>query len=196
MITYEELSDVELSEKIRLFILKFRVKYTKQIRNFARLTKQELPWLEGELFQNKKAELDLAIKAGRPEKKWTECSLRTKRRKVSRLAKTHSTKELAEAAVVSTKSSPKKLDLGMFSQVQTSKTKKKDKHQPTMMSAEQALSLKIHCDLSDSQYQIIRNLSLMQNADIYPPLKTILKSKVDCYPEGLHITETSAKCSF
>ena len=35
----------------------------------------------------------------------------------------------------------------------------------------------------------------MQNADIYPLLKAILKSKADCYPEGLHITEMSAKCS-
>ena len=41
------------------------------------------------------------------------------------------------------------------------------------MKTEDALSLKIQCDLSDEQYQIIRNSSIIYNADIYPSLHEI-----------------------
>ena len=64
-----------------------------------------------------------------------------------------------------------------------------------MMSCEQALALKVQLNLSDKQYQILRNSSLQQHANIYPTLHEILKVKDQCYPENLIITETSALCS-
>ena len=66
---------------------------------------------------------------------------------------------------------------------------------PVRMTVEEALSLKMQCDLSDDQYQMIRNASLVQNADIYPTLKEIFREKNKCYPDGTIISETSAVCS-
>ena len=63
-----------------------------------------------------------------------------------------------------------------------------------MMKAEEALALKVNCDLSDSQYQVLRNSSLKQNAEIYPSVKVIFDAKSKFYPENLEILETSAKC--
>ena len=66
---------------------------------------------------------------------------------------------------------------------------------PVMMEPEDALALKIQCDLSDDQYQLIRNSALKQNANIYPTLHSILVAKSNCYPKEIEITETSAKCT-
>ena len=69
-------------------------------------------------------------------------------------------------------------------------------NKPTIqMTPEDALALKVACDLSDNQYQILRNSAKIHNADLYPPLSKIYEAKVSCYPEDLHITETSATCS-
>ena len=77
------------------------------------------------------------------------------------MTKAHTTLYIAEAAVVIAKSNPGKSDLGknikMFSKDLPGQTHQCDKYQPTRMSADQTLSLKIQCDLSDLQYQIIRN---------------------------------------
>ena len=67
--------------------------------------------------------------------------------------------------------------------------------EPIMTSPEEALALKIHCDLSDNQYQMIRNASIQQNANIFPSLHNILEAKTKCYPNDLKVTETSAECS-
>ena len=63
------------------------------------------------------------------------------------------------------------------------------------MLPEDALALKIQCDLSDDQYQLLRNASLKQNANIFRTLHSIFAVKSACYPEVTEITETSAKCS-
>ena len=64
---------------------------------------------------------------------------------------------------------------------------------PKMMSKEDALALKVQCQLSDVQYQLIRNASLRQNADIFPPLTSIMSAKSSCYPPDQDIQETSAR---
>ena len=53
---------------------------------------------------------------------------------------------------------------------------------------QKALALKIQCNLSDDQYQIIRNNSLQQGADIYPTLHQLLEYKSTCYPNNLQVT--------
>ena len=56
------------------------------------------------------------------------------------------------------------------------------------MTPEDGLALKIQCNLSDTQYQLIRN-------DIFPSLKSIQSVKSSCYPQETEITETSALCN-
>ena len=63
------------------------------------------------------------------------------------------------------------------------------------MVPETALALKVHSNLSDDQYQMIKNASKAQFADIYSSLHKIFDIKQKCYPEDLQITETSAQCS-
>jgi hypothetical protein len=61
------------------------------------------------------------------------------------------------------------------------------------MNAQEGLALKIHCNLSDGQYQMIRNNSLTHSAEIYPTLHQILEIKSSCYPKNLQVLETSAE---
>ena len=63
---------------------------------------------------------------------------------------------------------------------------------PIKMKNSEALSLKVQCDMSDSQYQMIRNSSKQQNADIYPTLHELLLEKQKCYPSDIEFTETTA----
>ena len=111
----------------------------------------------------------------------------------------NNTLALASAAISRAKESPGKWDLGsvfMESMKNPQKVRTSldaaDKI-PIIMSPDDALALKIQCDLSDNQYQLLRNASLKHNANIFPPLHSILSVKTLCYPEETAITETSAK---
>ena len=42
---------------------------------------------------------------------------------------------------------------------------------------------------------MIRNSSLVHDANIYPTLHRILEAKKLCYPADIEVTETSAQCS-
>ena len=63
------------------------------------------------------------------------------------------------------------------------------------MTPEEALALKVQCNLSDDSYQMIRNAAKEHNSDIFPSLHKIFEVKSKCYPPDLSITETSAKSS-
>ena len=138
---------------------------------------------------------------GRPEKEWTDMSDRTKRRKVAQLAKENPTEALAQATAKSAKGNPEESDIGFVikktseNATQVRRSIENAKDEPIMMTGAEALALKINCDLSDNQYQMIRNSALKQNANIYPTLQTLRSVKSECYPDNVHITETSAKTS-
>ena len=65
----------------------------------------------------------------------------------------------------------------------------------TTMKLEEALALKTQTDLSDLQYQMLRNSALSHTVKIYPSLKKLGEEKLKCYSEGVQFTEMSAKCS-
>ena len=123
---------------------------------------------------------------------------RTKRRKVSGLAGTTPTSILTSAAIKRFKESPGMKTLGRVIKKSSENPEKAKRilefdDKPLMMTEQQALALKINCDLSDQQYQMIRNVSLQQNADIFPPLKKLLQEKKECYPESLEVSEVHSK---
>ena len=200
----------DIKVEVRKFLSKLRQKYDKHSRNFQRLAEKEAGWLEGVLFEAKDEDMDNVINLGagmgvagpgRPVKQWGDASDRTKKRKIQLLKENNNTEALASAAVSRSKDSPGQKDLGTVLK-ETMKNPVKVRNSidamdktPVMMSPEDALALKIQCDLSDSQYQLLRNASLKQNADIFPTLHNILDVKANCYPEHIEITETSAKCS-
>jgi len=65
--------------------------------------------------------------------------------------------------------------------------------EPVRMTVVEALASKIDCDFSDQQHQMLRNASLRQNADIYPPLYKLLEAKAKCHPSEIEISEIHAR---
>ena len=192
-----------VKDKVKKFLSKFRQKYNKYYRNLPRMLEMEYEWLEGDVIKEAEIRDNTNVEAGpgRPEKPWDEASDRSKRRKVQLLKENNNTLALATAAIGRSKNSPGQNALGaviMESVKDAQKVRDSldavDKL-PVMMSAEDALALKMQCDLSDGQYQLLRNASKKQNADIFPTLHSILTAKSACYPDMTEITETSAKCS-
>ena len=84
--------------------------------------------------------------------------------KVAKLAE-HPAEALALASTKKATRDPSKKDLVDLVKSATNSEKDKIKkiNFPIKMKTEDALSLKIQCDLSDEQYQIIRNSSIIHN---------------------------------
>ena len=171
----------------------------KHNRTWARLLEKENDWLEKDLFEEQNIKTEAG--PGRPKVQFKDASDRTKRKRVAELVDQHETDALAAAAAVRGKQSPGKSDVAFV----IKRTKKdaegvrrsieESKKKPVKMTPEDALALKTACNLSDDQYQMIRNSSKDHNADIYPSLHTILEEKNKCYPSQIEFTETSAKCN-
>ena len=121
---------------------------------------------------------------------------RSKRQKVASLAENETILLALAAAAKSAKESPTKQGMGFVIKKATEDAAKVKKSignkEPVKMSDEEALALKVHCDLSDDQYQMISNSSLVHNANIYPNLHRILEAKASCYPLNINISETTA----
>ena len=177
-------------------------------RTYERLLEKEKNWLDKELIEGLTAKNDSSDRTqvddtvnvvGRPRKSWNELRERSRRSKASGLAKDNCTGVLVDAAQRRAKSSPGMKDMSNVlktSKVNPTKAKKSldfDDKKPVMMSNEEALALKVNLDLSDQKYQALRNNSIIQNANIYPPLKNLLSAKSSCYPENIEIGETYAK---
>ena len=160
----------------------------------------ETDWLEEKIEINLTAKNVPGPGPGRPRKNWEEAGERAKRGKVSDLAKNETEPLLLAAAKSAKAENNPTLSFVIKKTVDSNdnilKVKKAIATPDVIkMKTEDALALKVHSDLSDNQYQMIRNSSKLHNADIYPTLHNIFEEKKNCYPKELHITETSAKCS-
>ena len=170
-----------LKKPFSMFLAKLRVKFRKNHRMYKRLEERESDWLDTDIAieskvveNNPQIQPEPSTPAGRPEKSWEQSAPRTKRRKTLDLATKHQTDALAAAVVVRDKDSPGKKDFGYVikkSIVDATAVRKgieTKAPEPKMMNDANALALKVNCDLSDTQYQMIRNSSLAQDANIYP----------------------------
>lgn len=181
----------------KTFLHKFREKFIKHNRTYERLFKNEQTWLNTDFHLISKLP-EQPSTSGRKEKPFESCAPRTKRRKVASLTMKNPTEALALAAKSRARSSPGKKDLS-FVIAKSLKSpdevrKKIDQKNVSLvtMTSQDALAMKISADLSDDQYQIIRNSAMMCNANIYPTLHAVSSAKGECYPENISITETSA----
>ena len=105
-------------------------------------------------------------------------------KKVGKISKKRS--KLQKVAELSATHHPEELNLAASKAHKTSETVNKRKSfqsedTPIKMSSVEALSLKVQCDLSDEQYQLIRKSSLIQKADIYLNLHEILAEKKEMF---------------
>ena len=172
---------------------------------FDRLVETEHKWLSSPFLSNYVLDENNNVRTfevpGRPEKTQEESSDRTKRRKISDLAEIANTELFVKAASSRASLSPGRSDLAEILELSTKEPARgKEKIQsscstPVRLSNEEALSLKVNCDLSDQQWQMIRNAAKSNTADIFPSLKELRSKKAECLPKDLVVTETTAKCS-
>ena len=188
----ETLDCVALKQQMKTFVSRLREKYKKYNRKFDRLISNENDWLDKNLEIIRVQEPTKAG-PGRPKKEWNETADRTKRLRVSMLA-SEEPEPLALAAIKSAKQA-NKTDLASSLKKCVNNDTENTKAVPKMMSPEEALALKVQCNLSNDAYQMIRNSACEHNANIFPSLHNILKVKYESYPDNLTITETSAECS-
>lgn len=106
--------------------------------------------------------------AGRPVKKFEECSQRAKRYKVQQLRDKYSEQELKAAA--------------------GSAAIKK-----TYLDSQKALAMLIDAQLSKHQYEVVRNVLKDFGCDVLPPYYRVREEKRHCYPENITITPISAQ---
>nr|XP_012566690.2 uncharacterized protein LOC105850829 [Hydra vulgaris] len=191
-----------LKNKLSVFKAKVGNKLEKHNRNYDRLILKEGVWLQEEFFPDLVKRIKSKEGPGRKNKVWENLGERSKRAKIAHLAENnHEALALASLKSAATESNinknnfifivKKALDPYKANEIR----KIMSMHEPVKMKVEDALSLKIQCDLSDEQYQIIRNSSLLQNANIYPSLHKILTEKKKYYPDNMIFSETSAVCS-
>ena len=138
-------------------------------------------------------------RSGRPIKEWGDLCERSKRAKIADLANEHHV-ALSLAASKSAKSAEENDSAYILKRtskcVDVAQMRRSiDSLTPTTMKLEEALALKTQTDLSDSQYQMLRNSALSHNVKIYPSLNKLGEEKLKCYPEGIQFNEMSAKCS-
>ena len=189
--------DKNAREAISKFVYKLKMKFKQHNRTWQRLIDKESSWLQGKLFDDQIVP-QVSPNMGRPPVSWEESSDRSKRRMVNILKSNNNTIQLATAAVSRSKVSPANKTLGQvikgsINDPEKARQRLSFENVPQMMDPEEALALKIQCGLSDVQYQQIRNACIKQNADILPPLPSIMTAKKSCYPENQEIKETSAK---
>ena len=178
-----------LKVTLQTFVSRLREKFTKHNRKFQRLIEKEKDWLETDIKIERISPPSVSV-VGRPRKSWEETSDRTKRQRVASLAD-NEPQVLALAAAQSVRQNSKAdhaiaIKKSFASEENLVKAKQGiQKQEPVQMVPETALALKVHCNLSDDQYQMIKNASKTQFADIYPSLHKIFDVKQKCYPEDL-----------
>lgn len=183
----EEDEDENKIQHVRCFLFKLREKYEKHQRKYERLMEKEKEWLDIEMEIPKMPKKTSSM--GRPSKDWEDLGERSKRSKVALLSENHP--DSLERAFHRSK---KSVQLSGCSLATGKSPTKTEAVKPVRMEPIYALSLKIQCDLSDDQYQMIRNSSLAHNADIFPTLHELFETKKSCYPSEVLYAETQAVC--
>ena len=142
------------------------------------------------------------IGPGRPSSTWTNSSERSKRRKASLLAAENTPEKLLQAAALSAYGNKDKRDFSYVTRKIISSPSKPKKmraglkqQRPTPFSPEMALSLVLATNQTRDGYQIYRNKSKNQGADIFPTVRELGKAKLACYPTDIKVTDIASECS-
>ena len=115
-----------------------------------------------------------SLKTGRPRVPFSECSRRTKQRRVQNIRGQFPSAELNFVAVSSVR--------------QTTKVSSKNiKPDPIEgFSAYEALAFLCRNDFTKAQYFDIRAMALQKGINIYPAYNKIVEAKKNCYPPGMY----------
>ena len=186
---------------------RIRSRWLKHCRNSRGLLAAEKTWLETTVTFGLPSGLPPMKKRGRgrPTVPVADASHKTKVRRVCNLRNLGNAQELSLAAEMNARAEGK-TDAAkiMHELMQTSPSRpskmraaldaQKCKKDILPFSCDEALSLFLEGDMSNSVYQLMRNAAVSKNAKgLYPPYKRIKEAKDRCIPENLLISETCAE---
>jgi hypothetical protein len=166
-----------------LLALQIETNWQKCNRTQERFLSKYQEWLDSPLdfpsYVTEKRTENTSTSSGRPLKRFEECSLKTKRRRVENLLKTVPPEELRFAAEAS--NSKKVFDIN------------ENKSTNKCLTTEEALALSFDLDLSDRKYKILRKTVNSLHPDCFPSLYAITNLRRSYLPESIFATEVSAK---
>jgi hypothetical protein len=136
-------------------------------------------------------------------KNFSECTERSKKFKVLSLTKSHTSPELRYALSTKYQNSGKICAASLLNQFTTTPTRDKKiksvlkekncERLPVAYTPDEALAFLIENGLTKQQYINIRLGAIQKNCKIYPSYENVIEAKKRCYPDNLHVTETSCK---
>lgn len=199
------------SNKLRLLKLCFNQRWTDSNRHLNRFNTKHKKWLQNEFnFEFHKSKSHPSKKfetvqssAGRPSKKYEDCSLLTKKLKISHHSNEgENNSELGlKSTILSGKRTGDKSLETILKEVMTNqkivfqKLFRKDYGLVKMTSSE-GLEFLINMKMTRDNYTTLRLESKNRGADIFPNYNFILEAKKEARPPGIVVTETLAQVSY
>lgn len=188
-----------IQSAVNSFCIVLYRKFKKSHFNLKKCEQSNEAWLNQAIISSGCAE----NQGGRPRVEFASASLKVKKRLVKPLLETHSKEELALATEISYRASGSKNAASAIQQIaetpsQATKFKNYcnkgiDKDHDTF-SPEEALALFIDLQLSQTQYQYLRNaLKSKGLKDVFPSYHKLLSAKKECYPDNLSVSEKVAE---
>ena len=139
---------------------------------------------------------------GRPKRAFEDCSMNTKRKKVSALRKGEDTSSLSLAIEMNLRAEGKVAEAKIIKEMlhdspgcasRMVKDRKSSNDELIPYSPTDALALIIDADLSRRGYQVLRKQAMKRNSNLYPSYKLIQKAKQECYPTKTTVSERKAE---
>lgn len=195
---YEDYELKEVYIKLSNFISHLADRWKKSHRILRKFEETHKQWLDGSLIL-----IDPTTKAGRPEKRFVDCSQKTKQMKITGMLQHATCDELMVATSSSLYKAGKRSESTVVSMMQSTagiarKMKKCDSTDvllPIQYTPDEALVLYIDGKFTKHSYKLMQAGAKVKNANIYPPYEAILAAKKRCYPSEIVVSESVAEIS-
>lgn len=190
------------------FVKNVELRWKTCYRDKARFQTKNKTWLDSRItfFEENNVEECVAdLKPGRPLKRFEDCGVRAKQKKVQNLVQSSNVEELSFATQLSLRKSGKRAAASILQDItnlnsaeSTQKYRKLCESAETKkqkLTPEEALALIINTKSSKSTYLAYRATAKNCNTNIYPSWNSILTAKRNCYPnkESFEITDNQAE---
>lgn len=193
---YTAKQNLEIAKRLRNFIAKLVEKWKESNRTLKNFETKNKEWLDGPLLL-----VDPTTNAGRPEKNFKDCTAKTQKQKVSSIVSQTPCNELVVAASSSLYRAGKRNASKVVSILENSEGVAKkfmtciesDIQLPIKYTAEEALALYMDGDYTKRSYKLMQAGAKARNANIYPSYDILQSAKIECYPNGLNITDYFAE---
>lgn len=192
---YSEEQYRQIQKQLRNFISQLVQKWKESHRVLAVFEKRNKMWLDEDIiFPNPAV-------AQRNEKPFSECTRKTQIKKIASIANETPNEELMVATSVSLYKAGKRSASQVVSKLCSESTiapkmlKSVDSEPKTPIpyTPEEALALYTDGGYSKRSYRLMQYGAKERNCNIYPSYDILAKTKTECYPSAIHVTERSAE---